>query len=212
MPITITTTEPLATGASWRAPPDALAQFQPGAQALISFSNLAGLDPAPILDELYRYPYGCTEQLTSVAMPLLYYNVLASEANRQRDPRITRRLQDAVTQILDRQGPDGAIGLWSAGDGHASPWLGAYATDFLLRAQRAGYAVPRKVDRSGTVSVYNRNYYVGKAHAGRAVYVSVDPQRREWIFRDEQGSQVRSQPAEQLCRERIVSLTVTHRR
>jgi len=144
LPITITTMEPLATGASWRAPPDALAAFQPGAQALISFSNLAGIDPAPLLDELYRYPYGCTEQLTSVAMPLLYYNLLANEANRQRDPRIARRLQDAVTQILDRQGPDGAFGLWHAGDGYASPWLGAYATDFLLRAQRAGLAVPRQ--------------------------------------------------------------------
>jgi alpha-2-macroglobulin len=144
LPITITTTEPLAAGASWRAPSDALAAFQPSAHALISFSNLAGLDPAPILDELYRYPYGCTEQLTSVAMPLLYYNVLASEAGRQRDVRITRRLQETVTQILDRQGPDGAFGLWHAGDGYASPWLGAYATDFLLRAQRAGFAVPRQ--------------------------------------------------------------------
>jgi uncharacterized protein YfaS (alpha-2-macroglobulin family) len=144
LPITITRTEPQPTGVSWRAPADALARFQPSGQALISFSNLAGLDPAPILDDLYRYPYGCSEQLTSVAMPLLYYNVLAAEANRTRDPRITRRVQEAVTQLLDRQGPDGAFGLWSAGDGHATPWLGVYVTDFLLRAQRAGYAVPRQ--------------------------------------------------------------------
>ena len=72
LPITITRTEPQAAGAQWRAPSDALAGFQPSAQALISFSNLAGIDPAPLLDSLYRYPYGCTEQLTSVAMPLLY--------------------------------------------------------------------------------------------------------------------------------------------
>ncbi|MFO1017900.1 MAG: alpha-2-macroglobulin [Hyphomonadaceae bacterium] len=144
LPITITRMEPQAAGASWRAPADALAGFQPSGQAMISFSNLAGIDPAPILDELYRYPYGCSEQLTSVAMPLLYYNVLASEANRQRDPRITRRVQDAVTQLLDRQSPDGAFGLWHAGDGSATPWLGVYVTDFLLRAQRAGYAVPRQ--------------------------------------------------------------------
>lgn len=143
LPITLTTTEPQAAGASWRAAADALARFQPSSQALISFSNLAGIDPAPLLDELYRYPYGCSEQLTSVAMPLLYYNTLASEANRTRDPRITRRVQDAATQLLDRQGPDGAFGLWSAGDGNASPWLGAYITDFLQRAQRAGVAVPR---------------------------------------------------------------------
>jgi hypothetical protein len=77
-------------------------------------------------------------------MPLLYYNTLASDAGRETDPRLRRRIQDAATQLLDRQGPDGAFGLWSAGDGHASPWLGAYATDFLQRAQRAGYAVPRQ--------------------------------------------------------------------
>ncbi len=144
LPITITRTEPQASGASWRAPADALASFQPSGQALISFSNLAGIDPAPLLDELYRYPYGCSEQLASVAMPLLYYNTLASEANRARDPRITRRVQEAATQLLDRQGPDGAFGLWSSGDGHASPWLGAYVTDFLARAQREGFAVPRQ--------------------------------------------------------------------
>ncbi len=144
MPITITTTTPQASGESWRAPADALARFQPSSQALISFSNLAGIDPAPLLDELYRYPYGCSEQLVSVAMPLLYYNVLASEANRNADPRIAQRIQEAATQLLDRQGPDGAYGLWSAGDGYASPWLGAYILDFLSRAQRAGYAVPRQ--------------------------------------------------------------------
>ncbi|MBC7768263.1 MAG: alpha-2-macroglobulin family protein [Phycisphaerales bacterium] len=143
MPITITSVEPQATSVSWRAPSDALASFQPSAQALISFSNLAGLDPAPLLDELYRYPYGCSEQLVSVAMPLLYYNTLAQEANRARDPRITRRLQEAATQLLDRQAPDGSFGLWSAGDGSASPWLGVYITDFLWRAQQQGLAVPR---------------------------------------------------------------------
>lgn len=144
LPITITETAPINAGASWRAPADALARFQSRGEALFSFSSLAGLDPAPLLDALYRYPYGCSEQLTSVSMPLLYYNTLASEANRERDPRITRRVQEAVTQLLDRQGPDGAFGLWSAGDGHASPWLGAYVTDFLSRAQRQGYAVPRQ--------------------------------------------------------------------
>lgn len=144
LPITIVDTEPLEAGASWRAPADALDRFQSGAEALVSFSSLAGIDPAPLLDALYRYPYGCTEQLTSVAMPLLYYNVLASEAGRDADARITRRVQEAATQILDRMAPDGSLGLWRAGDGSATPWLGAYAVDFLQRAQAAGFAVPRQ--------------------------------------------------------------------
>lgn len=144
LPITIASIAPQAAGTTWNAPADALARFQASGQALISFSNLAGIDPAPILDDLYRYPYGCSEQLTSVAFPLLYYNVLASEANRTQDPRIRRRVQEAVTQLLDRQGPDGSFGLWSAGDGNATPWLGVYITDFLRRAQAQGYAVPRQ--------------------------------------------------------------------
>ncbi|HVK82250.1 MAG TPA: alpha-2-macroglobulin [Verrucomicrobiae bacterium] len=144
LPITITTTEPQAAGASWRTPANALNGFQASAQALISYSNLAGIDPAPLLDELYRYPYGCSEQLTSIAMPLLYYNVLAAEAGRDVDPRIRRRVQEAATQLLDRQAPDGSFGLWSSGDGYANPWIGVYVTDFLSRAQRAGYAIPRQ--------------------------------------------------------------------
>ena len=144
MPITQTATEPQAARASWTAPRDGLSRFQASAEALISFSNMAGLDPAPLLDALYRYPYGCSEQLTSVAMPLLYFNNLAAEANRPADPRLHARLQDAATQLLDRQSSDGAFGLWHAGDRNASPWLGAYIVDFLARAKRAGYVVPNE--------------------------------------------------------------------
>jgi alpha-2-macroglobulin len=143
LPITIVATAPQAAGASWTAPGDALARFQPGdGAALISYSNLAGLDPAPLLDALYRYPYGCSEQLVSVAMPLLYFNTLAADAHAQQDPRLHRRVQEAATQLLDRQNADGAFGLWHAGDRAATPWLGAYVTDFLRRARAAGYAVP----------------------------------------------------------------------
>ncbi|MFT3729281.1 MAG: alpha-2-macroglobulin [Terricaulis sp.] len=143
LPISTVETQPQGPAVSWRAPGDALAQFQTGATARISFSNLANIDPAPLLDSLWQYPYGCSEQLTSVAMPLLYYNRLAGQANRSVDPRITRRVQDAATQLLDREGTDGAFGLWRSNDSEASPWLGAYVTDYLLRAQQSGIAVPR---------------------------------------------------------------------
>lgn len=144
MPITEVTTAPQAPGVSWRAPADALAPFAPGeGRALISYSNLANLDPAPIIDALERYPYGCSEQLASVSMPLLYYNTLAREAGRTQDARLRRRIQDSVTRLLDRQNPDGSFGLWNAGDSAATPWLGAYIVDFLQRAKDEGYVVPQ---------------------------------------------------------------------
>jgi hypothetical protein len=76
----------------------------------------------------------------------------------------------------------------------------------------AGYVVPRQVDSSGSVSLYNKAYYVGKRYTGKMVYVWVDPLRGERLFRDAQGNHVRTQPAEQLCRERIVTLRVSDRR
>ena len=41
---------------------------------------------------------------------------------------------------------DGGFGLWSA-NGEAEPWLSAYATEFLVRAQRAGALVPEQALR-----------------------------------------------------------------
>jgi hypothetical protein len=76
----------------------------------------------------------------------------------------------------------------------------------------AGYALPRRVDKNGDVSLYHRPHYVGSMHRGKVVYVMVDPQRCEWLFVDGQGQQVRTQPAKELQAERIRSLTVTNRR
>jgi hypothetical protein len=73
-------------------------------------------------------------------------------------------------------------------------------------------AKANRVDKSGTVSIYNKSHYVGGRYTGKTVYVSVDPLRCEWLFRDELGNHVRTQPAEQLCRERIVNLMVSDRR
>jgi hypothetical protein len=82
----------------------------------------------------------------------------------------------------------------------------------LALALLAASVMRRKVDPCGSVSLYNRNYYVGKPHARRQIYVLFDPHRREWVFSDERGCQLRSHPAEEICRERIEALTVTNRR
>jgi hypothetical protein len=72
----------------------------------------------------------------------------------------------------------------------------------------AGYAVPRRVDGSGQVSVYDRNYYVGVLHRGQEVYVQFDPQRREWLFSNRQGQCLRSQPAVGIEAARIRALQI----
>jgi hypothetical protein len=75
----------------------------------------------------------------------------------------------------------------------------------------AGYAVPRRVNQNGDVSLYHRPHYVGCMHRGKDIYAMVDPERVEWVFVDSQGRQLRSQPADELRAERMQSLTVTKR-
>jgi hypothetical protein len=75
----------------------------------------------------------------------------------------------------------------------------------------SGYAVARKVDTNGNVWMYHRPHYVGSKHRGKVVQVMVDPHTAEWLFADDRGTQLRSQPAQELQAERIRSLTVSKR-
>ncbi|MDR0780594.1 MAG: alpha-2-macroglobulin family protein, partial [Pseudomonadales bacterium] len=121
---------------------ESLAAFMAGSGSVqVSFSPIP-MDAAALYDSLDRYPYGCTEQITSRAMPLLYAQQMAALAGRQPDSELRTRVQDAISTLLNRQGANGVFGYWRVGDSLATPWLGAYATDFLTRAKAAGYVVP----------------------------------------------------------------------
>jgi hypothetical protein len=142
-PVTEISTRQLLPGEQVSVNRTLIANYVPGStQTSISFSRLRGVDPAPLLESLYRYPYGCSEQLVSSALPLLYINDLGGEAGLGPDFAVRPRIQEAVNQLLNRQGPDGSFGLWREQDGGATAWLGAYVTDFLYRAKADGYGVP----------------------------------------------------------------------
>jgi hypothetical protein len=102
--------------------------------------------------------------------------------------------------------------LKHSGRPYSKTWEHRHWSRDLVLAHLAGEVVTRKVDRSGTVSLYNTNHYVGKLHVGKMVFVMLDPQRCEWVFADDQGRQLRTQPAVQLSRQRLETLTVTVRR
>lgn len=82
----------------------------------------------------------------------------------------------------------------------------------LVKTHLADYSVPRRVDRKGQVSLYNRNHYVGIQYCGQDIYVVFNPIDGEWVFTTHQGVQLRHRVAEEITRERIVNLKVSHRR
>ncbi len=59
----------------------------------VSVGPSTALDAATILQALDRYPFGCSEQITSRALPLLYVNELAADAHLALDTEIDQRIQ-----------------------------------------------------------------------------------------------------------------------
>lgn len=135
------TVRSIARGESLSISSDLFADLVPGTGSVgLSIGPSTALDVAALLKTLDRYPFGCTEQTTSRALPLLYVNDLAAEAHLALDAEVDQRVRDAIDRILARQGSNGSFGLWSAGgDDH---WLDAYVTDFLTRARERGFTVP----------------------------------------------------------------------
>ncbi|ETX27678.1 alpha-2-macroglobulin family protein [Roseivivax isoporae] len=138
---------------------DALfAGFAPdSAEALVSAGPLARFDVPGLLAALDAYPYGCTEQVTSRALPLLSLAPVARTLGLGDDAAIRASIDAAIGQVLARQAPNGAFGLWSAeaGDG----WLDAYVTDFLSRARAAGHPVPDRALDAALDNLANRIAY-----------------------------------------------------
>ncbi|WP_227436726.1 alpha-2-macroglobulin family protein [Methylobacterium sp. W2] len=131
----------LEPGASLQVTGDLLADILPGTGSVsVTASSLAALDVPALLQALDRYPYGCSEQTVSRAMPLLYVNKLASLDKLGIDDKVDERVREAIDRVLSRQDASGDFGLWSVG-GSSDVWLNAYVTDFLTRARERGFAV-----------------------------------------------------------------------
>jgi uncharacterized protein YfaS (alpha-2-macroglobulin family) len=137
-----------------------------GASPLVRFAgNLA---------TLLAYPYGCAEQTTSRAFPLIHYGELARaldpDAFAQTEPRLS--VVEAVHRLRAMRTGDGGIGLWPGAD-ETHPYTTAYAGHFLVEADRAGFGVDRTfldaiLNRLGSLA---RGGDTDRATAAYACYV-----------------------------------------
>jgi alpha-2-macroglobulin len=139
--LTRRTVRTAAAGESLTLSGDLLADLVAGTGSVaLSVGPSTALDAATLLNALDRYPFGCSEQITSRALPLLYVNELATEAHLALDTAADQRIRDAIERLLAREGSNGSFGLWSVGGDDA--WLDSYVADFLTRARERGFAVP----------------------------------------------------------------------
>jgi uncharacterized protein YfaS (alpha-2-macroglobulin family) len=136
-------TSRLRSGQRHELTADILHEFVPGTgEALVTLGNRPDLGLANLLKSLDRYPYGCAEQTTSRALPLLYVAEVAASLGIAEDAIALRsKVQGAVRRVLTMQRSDGSFGMWSS-NSPREEWLTAYVMDFLTQAKELGYPVP----------------------------------------------------------------------
>jgi hypothetical protein len=69
----------------------------------------------------------------------------------------------------------------------------------------------RTVDAVGRISLYRRALRVGRRYHGQRVMVRLDPAAHHWVITAADGQELARHPAEEISRERILSLTVSAR-
>ncbi|MBA3652069.1 MAG: hypothetical protein H0W66_11475 [Chthoniobacterales bacterium] len=92
---------------------------------------------------LQKFPYGCSEQITSAAFAHL---LLANEA----DFGLTRaevdaQLEKTFATLGRRQRNEGAFTYWESGTPAATDFVSIYATHFLSEAKAAGFPPPNEI-------------------------------------------------------------------
>ncbi|HEX8915823.1 MAG TPA: alpha-2-macroglobulin family protein, partial [Humisphaera sp.] len=123
------------------APPDAV--LDGTRQLQVRVTPWPSLNLPKGLQYLERYPYGCAEQTTSGAFPL----VALADLGERLDPgtfdreRVGMKVQAGVLRLMGMQTADGGLGMWP-GARESWPWASVYAAHFLVEAQAAGHAVP----------------------------------------------------------------------
>lgn len=124
----------------------------------LAVGPMARLDVPRLLLSLDRYPYGCAEQVSSRALPLLYLNEVAAMIGIAGDDKLNQVVTDAIANILTKQSSNGGFGLWGPFDG-GDLWLDSFVTDFLLRAKAQGYAVPEQAMNMALDNLANQLSY-----------------------------------------------------
>ncbi|MBV9043547.1 MAG: alpha-2-macroglobulin family protein, partial [Alphaproteobacteria bacterium] len=144
-------TMPLNAKATYTANGQLVADLIRGTPTVgLTVASAHGYSDVPgLLKWLDKYPYGCIEQTTSRAMPLLVFNDLSDLAGLPRDNALRPRVQDAIDSVLDMQNYGGNFGMWSAGS-DSDPWISVFALDFLYQAKDKGYIVPNDALKRGS--------------------------------------------------------------
>lgn len=170
-----TTIASIKPGGSLELSADLIADLIPErSEVSVAVGPAARFDAAGIIASLDRYPYGCAEQTVSKALPLVYAKAVGDRTGISMAPEVAKRVQYAIDRVFEMQDSSGAFGAW--GPSSTNMWLTAYVTDFLTRANEAGYRVDQRgfssaLDRLANFIAYAQDFKKGGGDRAYALYV-----------------------------------------
>jgi uncharacterized protein YfaS (alpha-2-macroglobulin family) len=118
-----------------------------GLDVRVASTALVGLDDG--VEQLVKYPYGCTEQLTSRLVPLLPLRDLAKDYGIKLPENTDDVIASTVGKILERQHGDGSFGWWPDSP-RGDAFITGYALWGLTLAKKYGAHVPEQALASAT--------------------------------------------------------------
>lgn len=107
------------------------------------------------LNYLLQYPYGCAEQIISIAFPQIYLLGLLPTSKTNASHQSVLNVQQAIRRLQTMQLYSGGIAYWE-GSTEENWWASIYALHFLSEAQKAGYEVDAKMFNNLVNHVSNR--------------------------------------------------------
>jgi len=131
----------LNAGANWSHTISAIGM--PGTNdAVLEVSNVPPLNLDKRLKYLLRYPHGCLEQTVSAAFPLLYLDRFVTLSEEQKKDR-KYYIDEAIGKLSSFAKSNGAFAYWPGS--YINYWANSYAGNFIIEAQKLGFAVPKSL-------------------------------------------------------------------
>lgn len=127
---------------------------------------------------LSKYPYGCTEQITSKAVPYVY---ISSEDLEVSPLDKEKFLATTFETLMQRQDSSGGFSLYPGGE-VASDYLNLYVTKFLIMAKKNEVLVPQQLYSRALAYIKKMTQGDSDISAAQAIYLMTLAQNQTGVF------------------------------